>query len=206
MGGVVTDEALAARPHNKTNADYVFPDDGVVAELKCLELDWADELAKRAPAVTEEWMRRGKIPHRTGTFNLPDLPLPLVREILDPFRKRIKQNILKKSDKQIRQTRLEVGRETDKGLLIVVNDGNLALPPDMMAHLLYTIFKGESLSAIHSIAYVTVNQPVKVDAPFHKFQFWITWKMRGEASVSVKFIERFADAWLGHVSVVLAPK
>lgn len=139
MGGTVNDDSLAGRPDNKPNADFVFLPEGVVAELKCLETDWADELAAHAPARTEDWIRRGKLRPLSGTISLPDLPLPLVREIVDPFRKRLKVRVVARAAKQIKQTRIDIARPDAKGLLIIVNDGNRALAPDMMAHLLVPI-------------------------------------------------------------------
>lgn len=202
MGGVVTDDALMGRANNPKNADFVFPDDGIVAELKCLEVDWADELAAHAPKCTEDWIQRGKLKRIAGTVNLPDLPPALVREIVKPFRDRVQRNVLVEANKQIKQTRKDVGRPTDKGLLVVVNDGNRALAPDMMAHLLMPLLNAGLYSAINTVIYMTVNEPVKAPAPFVKAQFWAPWSIKGKDSVSEEFLRRFADAWMAHLSVV----
>ncbi|MDM0079233.1 hypothetical protein QTI17_01380 [Variovorax sp. J31P179] len=202
MGGTVNDDVLAARPDNKPNADFVFAADDVVAELKCLETDWAAELAAHAPARTDDWMRRGKLRRMSGSISLEDLPLPLVREILEPFRKRLKSRIVARAAKQIKQSRLDIARPSAKGLLIIVNDGNRALAPDMMAPLLLPILNSGSYSAIHTVLYMSVNEPVTVGGPFGQAQFWMPWSIKGKESVSQDFVDRLGDAWMAHLSSV----
>jgi hypothetical protein len=202
MGGTVIDDLLMGRANNAKNADFLFSDDGVVAELKCLEVDWADELAAHAPKCTEDWIRRGKLKPISGTVNLPDLPPALVREIVKPFRDRVQRNILVEGNKQIKQTRKDVGRSTDKGLLIIVNDGNRALEPDMMAHLVMPLLNAGMYSALNTVIYMTVNEPIKAPAPFGQSQFWVPWSIKGKEAVSGDFLRRLADAWMAHLSLV----
>lgn len=205
MGGTVIDDVLHGVHEKPTNADFMFAADGVIAELKCLEEDWTKDLNSHASACADEWMRRGKLSGRTGgmmELSDPDVPPMLVREIVEPFRKRVKQNLIVKANKQIKQTRKDMGTLESKGLLIVVNDGNLALAPDMMAHLLMPILNSGHFSSINTVIYASVNLPVTIRAPFGNAQFWMPWSIKGKESVSQEFLHKLGDAWMAHLSVV----
>lgn len=206
MGGTVMDDVLRGVHQPPTNADFVFAADGVIAELKCLEEDWTEDLNAHASSCANDWMRRGKLPSRTGMMDLadPDVPPMLVREIVDPFRKRVKQNLIVKANKQIKQTRKDTGTLESKGLLIIVNDGNPALAPDMMAHLLMPILNSGHYSSINTVIYASVNLPVIAGQPFGRSLFWAPWSIKGKATVAESFLDRLADAWMAHMSVVTA--
>ena len=87
MGGLPLDDVLEGRSNNTKNADYVFAEDNVIAELKCLEVDRENEFRAHGKRLVEDWIRRGKLPPaKTGLVSLDELPKPLQREVLRPLR------------------------------------------------------------------------------------------------------------------------
>lgn len=200
MGGLALDDTLEGHPKNPTNADYVFPKDNVVAELKCLEQDRNDSFEANGKALIRDWIRRGKIAApKSGSVLLADLPTALQREILKPVRNRLKVRF-GIAGRQLKQTRLDHGLPDAKGLLLLANDGNFLYEPDMMAHLAASILRSPDNSAIHSVIYFSAD--VKVAAtPMKKASFWIPWS-RGASAVPAEFMDRIRDAWMAHLSVV----
>lgn len=201
IGGLALDDTLEGRPKNPTNADYVFPKDNVVAELKCLEQDRNDNFEAHGKALIRDWIRRGKIEApKSGSVLLADLPTPLQREILKPVQNALKVRVFGRAGKQLKQTRLDHGMPDAKGLLLIANDGNFFYEPSMMAHLATSILRSPDNSAIHSVVYFSAD--VKIAAtPMGKASFWIPWS-RGSAAVPADFMDRIRDAWMAHVSVV----
>lgn len=67
-----------------------------------------------------------------------------------------------------------------------------------MAYLMSSVLRGPDLSAIHTLLYMSVNEPFTVDHPVKEAQFWIPWSRGGKPTVPTEFLERLSDAWLGH--------
>jgi hypothetical protein len=114
-----------------SNADFLFRSQGIVAELKCLENNSLGEnYLKKMQALTESWMRRRLlIVFGTVNIELQKLRPECQREWLDLISGPIQQNIIKKADHQIRETKKWLGIPDAKGLILIASDGNLAMQP-----------------------------------------------------------------------------
>lgn len=121
MGGTVLDDVL--KKPDFANADYWFPEDLVVAELKCLteDLSTSQEFGRRISALYSSWIKKGLVPAPTDArvrFNLRDLPTRCAREFLEPIKQKLQASTIKKANKQIKETKLHLGAPEAKGLLL----------------------------------------------------------------------------------------
>ncbi len=202
LGGVVLDEILD-RP-TFANADYWFKCDEVVAELKCLteDLSSKSEFNASVASMHASWVKRGLVPPPMGhrvRLNLQELPLKCAREFMEPIKKRIEASTIKKANQQIKETKKYFESPNAKGLLILVNDGNYILPPNMMAHLLARILKGQH-SSINSVIYFSVNEFSKVPGIPMPSLFWIDALIPDREPVGLEFRQTLHDEWMKHHS------
>jgi len=203
MGGLPLDDLLEGKPNNSKNADYVFKQDNVIAELKCLEVDRENDFRAHGTALIEDWIRRGKMPPaRSRTVSLEELPKPLLREVLKPLRNYLNKHIVGDANKQIKQTKKDQHQPDAKGLLLIANDGNFVWAPDMMSSLLGSILSSEDFSAINNVVYFSVDMKIAA-TPLGEASFWIPWSREkaGKAPVSADFMDRLQSAWMAHTSV-----
>lgn len=108
------------------NADFIFRHDRVVIELKVLETEFLD-----APSVVSK-IEAAFDRNPNGDPN--DLAAPLGRELLKILRAPL-QRIIKKANRQIRETKQELGLVGWRGIIVMVNDGFRALSPDLVMRL-----------------------------------------------------------------------
>ncbi|HEY9268199.1 MAG TPA: hypothetical protein VIO39_01950 [Methylotenera sp.] len=205
LGGVVLDEVL--EQPNFANADYWFKCDDVVAELKCLteDLSSKSEFNASVASMYASWVKRGLIPNQLGkpvSLNLQDIPQKCAREFLDPIKKRIEASTIKKANQQIKETKKYFKSPNAKGLLLLVNDGNYMLPPNMMAHMLARILK-EQHSSINSVIYFSVNELSEVPGILMPSLFWIDALIPNREPVRVDFRQALRAEWMRHHSSLI---
>lgn len=157
-GSVVTD--LVSEPRSFENADFLFPQHGVVAELKEVETEFSrspaiasgfDALMGRAVAKDSEW----RPPIFGGKY--PDW---FARDFVRLFRPPLSR-ILKKANRQIRETKAHFGITSSTGLLLLVNDGFTSLEPHFVRSLACGLLT-TSYSSIDCLLYLTVNRYVEI--------------------------------------------
>ncbi|HMS42978.1 MAG TPA: hypothetical protein PKE69_22305 [Pyrinomonadaceae bacterium] len=110
---------------NFSNADYLFKNYKVVAELKTLEKDFfsAEIYKKKINGLYVKWVKEGLVPRIWGkamiqTQNLPErCQLEFTNIIKKPLEGRIN-----KANKQIKETKKHFGIEDYKGVLILVSE------------------------------------------------------------------------------------
>jgi hypothetical protein len=157
-GAVVAD--LVAEPRSFENADFLFAQHGVVAELKEVETEFSrspavasgfDALMGRAVAKDPEW----RPPILGGAY-----PNCLAQEFIRLFRPPLSR-ILKKANRQIRDTKAHFGITTPTGLLLLVNDGFTALEPHFVRSLACGLLT-TSYPSVDCLLYLTVNRYVEI--------------------------------------------
>lgn len=128
FGGIVLPEGEAE------SADFLFPQDNVVAELKTLQEDARQEHANKLQALVADWAkRRLMIMFGTNMISLQKLNPTCQREWLHILQAPV-ERIIRKANRQIRTTKRTLQRPDAKGLLMIANDGNLlhTSPADYM--------------------------------------------------------------------------
>jgi hypothetical protein len=139
------------------NADYLFRHARVIAELKVLETEFAhskgmltkvDALIAKYPGVD------------------PDDPTaPLRRELLEELKKPL-QRIVNKANRQIKETKAELGLPDYRGVLICVNDNFRGVPPGLVRGLIGHILAGTIYKSTTAVIYQTNHYVELVELPY----------------------------------------
>lgn len=201
LGGVVLDDEHG--PKDPTKADYWFPQENVVGELKCLSDNYFDDLSFNGwlQRKYEDWVRRNlanPISLRS-VINLANLPPICAHEVTSFLRKRL-DGSLKQANLQIKASRQDLGATSALGLLILVNDGNVALPPGMIRNIVARSLPNK-FSGINSIIHFTANMPSDLPGIDKDVLFWCDWNAkRVRPAVSNEFIRRIRSTWTSHHS------
>lgn len=204
IDGIVSDDIFRGTDNAPKNADYWFPKYRVIAELKCLSdnLMTSSEFNRRASALYNTWVKRGDVARPADAkikFKLKDLPKRCVREIVDPLKRRLETNTLKKANNQIKHLRKHLGEPSAKGLLILVNDGDYSYTPAMMSHLLARSLKVH-YSSINSVIYLSVNESVKVPGMAEPMFFWANFVLPNREPISQNLYGELKTSWMSHYS------
>lgn len=199
FGGSLVSEIVGSSPRF-ANADYLFRDDAVIAELKCMEKDvLADHSFKTAIAkACERWIASRSIPAFWGTVQIDaaKLPAECQREFFQIVRKTV-QGAIKKANIQIRETKAHFDIPKAKGLLLLVNDGCWSLQTDAMLYLT-DISLGNQCSNINSVVYFTVNMPARMPGVERDVLVWIPAERTGVEPVNGNFLERMQQGWCAY--------
>lgn len=199
LGASVSDDTKS--PNKPSNADYWFPADNVVAELKCMSDDYfADgtfmEWLNRA---YQSWVTRGLAPRfytKTAKVNLANLDQQCYREVLGFIKKRVERSF-KSASKQIQATKTSQGMVNAKGLLLLVNDGNYGVVPSMFESI--TARSLPKFSGINTVIYFSVNMPMNSATVDMDVLPWCIWsKASIRPPVPSDFLDRVMNAWNKH--------
>lgn len=135
-GGAPVSEFVERIPDGSLNADYYFPEDNVIAELKTLEVDALDP---------ETFGRRVMASYKHFGYELSDFTRWLFRQELMPEQvsRRVYQlsarpvvECVKKAHKQIVATRRLLNQPVAQGLVLVANSANTLEPKQAMSAVL----------------------------------------------------------------------
>lgn len=168
------------------NADYMFREQLFVVELKELRTEFFDPLMVRIGQAAKE-LNEGPMEEDLPTeeafqkferkqFSILEAPL---------------QRILKKANRQIRESKAELGLHDYRGLVVCINDDFIGFPPFLVTDLLHRILARERFSSIQGLVYLT-NHAVRL--PGQEDPAFLWWPYVG--GDKPKEVETFAD-WLG---------
>ena len=143
------------------NADYLFAADNVVGELKSLEKDFLSDptVQKKMHILYNRWVDEGKdvpIVFGGGVLRTDQIPIECARELVAIFKDRLESAVLRKANRQIRETKENLNYPDALGLLLLSNERNLAFDPAMMAHILYHAL-GAKFSSIEHVILFSAN-------------------------------------------------
>jgi hypothetical protein len=170
FGGELICDLLPPSP-SFDNADYLFRENSVVAELKCLQTDFPQlQLYKdKFAELQKSWISESKISFGMIWGNEPP-PEELKYQYVRLFRKRI-QRILEKANKQIKETKLNLGFDSSQGLLIIINDGLYGLPSVTTVALISSILV-HHFSSIDGFVYLTLNKYTDIPGDNYARLIW----------------------------------
>ena len=205
-GGIVSDRLPSEGPKT-TNADYIFYEAKVVAELKILRDDpfKNKEFRKSHARIEKECVERGYITldqlmKVTRVKELPDK----CRTMFEKLYVRPLKTHVEKANKQIKATKVELKLADYKGLLILISDGNYFLDPKNIRMGLSGLLANR-YSSINTVSYLTVNMvTTRPDDP-HLSRLWINlWRDsdKPENEVPLPFLNDLYDKWANHYSKV----
>lgn len=173
-------------PHIKRqgvkNADFMFSDARVVLELKVVvtELAHSEQMLARVEALSVQF---------PDGFSDPRLE----RELFSILRAPIKR-ILKTANRQIRETKQELGLVGWRGLIVLVNDGFRGAPPDLVMDLVNDVMANESYSSCDGLIYQTNHLVELRDNPYANW-LWVPMYNPRKSNDFVEFVNYIGRAW-----------
>lgn len=203
-GGQVLADTVGRNP-SFDNADYIFPKAGVVAELKEVQTEFSrsaaftkgfDRLLRRVMREDPKW----RPPLLGGSGKLPPW---FGKEYVRLFRPHIAR-IIKKANRQIRETKSQLGIATPTGVLFLSNDGFTAIGPGVVRSLACNILT-HSYSSIDCLVYLTVNRYVEIQGSDVPRLVWVpAYSDRAADSLQV-FINELGRAWFQFLEERVGP-
>ena len=151
---------LITNTEKQLNADYVFKNPQVIAELKCLQKNLFSLEDERLKTLVEKWIKQGKYDNVTlaNLYISGQLPKEYKLEMILLARKTI-DGIINKANKQIKETKRILNMPNAKGLLLLCNDGNYFLKNEHLLSLVCNVMEHKYMeSEIDGLVYFTVNQ------------------------------------------------
>ncbi len=150
---------MFAEPPKFDNADYFFKKYNVIAELKCLVDDKNND--KHFQCRIDDIFKKNLVNSGIVVFGSPvistdQLSSECTKEIAELFRKPIR-GVMKKANKQIRETKSNMEMNDAHGLLILINNTNSAVDPSRVMWILNESFRRDSFRSINSVLFLTLD-------------------------------------------------
>lgn len=176
VGGQVISEIIPKGPE-VLNADYLFKDENILAELKSFEKDtFNNEGDTRLFDMYEKWIafdlieRCNVIKHILGVLPLPHI---CKQEIALKATKTI-DRVIHKANKQLISTKKLLEMPDAKCLLFLINDGNYFLSHRQILGITCNLMMNKyANSEIDGFVYLTVNQTSRTPYSLIEQNVWI---------------------------------
>ncbi|MCX8512014.1 MAG: hypothetical protein ORN83_09650 [Chthoniobacteraceae bacterium] len=204
LGGTVV-EHIVPNPRTFENADFLFQSNGVVAELKEVATEFGasaaftkgfDELMSKVVAENPNW--------KPALFGGNE-PLPhwFQREFIRLFRPPISR-ILKKANRQLRDTKAHFDVDEATGILLFVNDGFTTLGPEPVRALAASLLQ-HSYSSIDCFVYLTVNRYIEIqDSDVPRLLWAPVYSDRAPGRL-VEFVDALGSSWFSFLESKIGP-
>lgn len=198
------------------NADYVFSDDNIVAELKVLSTDLLRTNAGQDAigVLMDKWRAEGLINFRiygTRLIRSSDLPKQCQLELASHLGKRLLR-VIRDANDQIKSTKAHLGMNDAHGLLLLVNDGAYHLSADMLRFTLTRALRprhdreGKPTDvpnkSIDNVVALTIGMPSQTPGIPVPTQLWLP-AFRDSRQISEEFSKRLAEGWFNYVADVI---
>jgi hypothetical protein len=192
-----------------SNADYLFPQHNVIAELKSLQAGgFTNSFHRKLGDLFGKWDRQGKL-RVYGTVKIESGKLPLERqhEMLSVMGESLQKHVVADANKQIKSTKALLKRPDAKGFLWVASDGNDYFQPHDICYLITRIFQkkkdtGDPLfSSINGFAYFNPRMPATVPHASDPALLWFNGVRKPDEDGEVlACLDMLSDAWFQYVS------
>jgi hypothetical protein len=203
-GNVVASLLKASPPFE--NADYLFPDAKVVAELKEVQTEFLatrvsregfEQLLKRLIREDPQWK-----PAVFGENG--ECPSWFQNEFVRLARPPLSR-VIKKANRQLRETKRHFGITAATGVLLFVNDGFTGLAPNLV-HALACDLLVNSYSSIDCFVYLNVNRYIEIAGSDEPKLIWHpTYSDRADQSL-VEFIDALGRRWFDFLDGQIGPR
>ncbi len=136
---------LTDEQKTEAHADYFFQNREIICELKTLEIDpkYRQEAAIDRLRERPEWpLIFGRVGLGQVLERFPDreaINKEIVLRVSDPI-----ETLVRKANKQLRQTKKVFNLTTSAGVLIILNETSYTLAPDVIIYRLGQLFKKKS--------------------------------------------------------------
>lgn len=107
------------------------------------------------------------------------------------------ESSLKDANRQLKSSRNFLGSPDARGLLFLVNDGNLGLHPGLVQNALSRSL--HKYSCINTVVHFTANLASTLEPVDHDLLFWCVWSAkRFKPPVDSGFLGKVQRAWFAH--------
>ena len=183
------------------NADYVFPADKVIIEMKTLETEIhnSDQFQAKMQVVHRQLYEKYK---KTPLSLDPEVSFQYLKAFIDLFRAPLSR-IVKKANRQIKSTKEHMGYADYRGILLLINDNLRELPPRLMLGTLGRILNG-SYSSVRAMIYLT-NHYVLIPGDEYGRILWVPLYADAEGDDLVDFVNRLGTQWFDYCERIGQP-
>lgn len=204
VGGYLITDLVGKNP-NFLNADYLFPNYEVIAELKCLNEDQikSKKMREKATRIYNRYAKEGKapkIPTGITRIDCDTLPEKFKLEIIELYRSSI-HTTLKKANNQIKETKINLNLENHHGLLILANNNHTALSPNIAMSILGNTFSRYTFSSINSVIYFTANLRATHPSIPKDLYVWIQSNRDPSNKCPKQLVHRLKKSWVRNFSL-----
>jgi hypothetical protein len=195
---------LLKEPPNFENADYVFAEAAVIAELKEVTTDFAKAKGFREKhlALALDHVSQGKLTVRQ-VLGADRLSGDFVAAFVRLFRPALTR-IVKKANTQIKSTKQHLGWTDASGVLFLVNDGFPSLEPAFVQALVSDILTS-SYSSVDCFVYMTLNTSVELPGSDLANLLWVPTYSPTAPDELVSFVDDLGKIWGEFLDEVLGP-
>ncbi len=191
-------EVLPPSSEGKT-ADYLFREQNIVAELKCLMEDRTARVNAEVTKIVQQWYRKHrKLPSGFDGKSLPIATAP--EEIQDAWLKVLAapvEDLIKKANRQIRETKKRFDLPAAKGVALIFNERNLlhSRPEDyklLLAKILRKRTEGLEIRFPHiqGVVYFSFDT---VKTPSEGMNFWAAIQLQHHPSEDLRDVAQFQE-------------
>ena len=189
-------EVLPELSDTKT-ADYLFREENIVAELKCLMRNQTEDMNNKVARVAHDWVKKHKKlpPGYDGkVLEIAKAPKEISDRWLEIFKAPL-ENFIRDANRQIRETKRRLNTPDAKGLLLIFNQGNpLHNRPQDFRLLLVSVLRKRKPNRerkfphIHGLVYFSF-ETVKTEK--EKMSFWAPVQLQNEPNEDVTQMKDF---------------
>jgi hypothetical protein len=197
-GGARVSDELPRNTNLGKNADFVFRDENVIAELKCLVHDPRD--AERFKSNIDEkfkkWVIEGKIPPFFGTVvaNLRDLPLECALETISLLKKPFNR-LIAEANKQIKSTKRLLAMPNARGLLILIQSGDYFVPPNTIFDMVNRCLPDRYNRSVDDIIHANADMPAIQPANGNRHAFFFHACRDVQNPIPLQLVDRLQHCW-----------
>jgi hypothetical protein len=204
FGGELVRNALPSNTNVPLNADYFFRNRTIVAELKCLETDYMrkPEIGRKVEAMLQRWAIEGRLrkEHFKGNrININAISESCALEVFKLYFQPI-HSAVKQANRQIRKTKEYFHLPNAKGLVIIANDGNYAMTPEMSVSIFGRLLQNH-YSSIDSFIYFTPNMRVASHRYDRQANLWLSGASNRISAKPVEdeYLTQISKGWIQYI-------
>ncbi len=184
------------------NADFWFEKDDVIIELKEIQTEFLDKNKEKIQDLINKYVKESDLSLKDiFVSNFPDSFWKDYVRLVRPAISRI----LRKANKQIKETRKYLKNPKARGLVVLVNDGFTSFSVQTVFGLVCNILLN-SYSSIDGFILLTVNSYVAIEDSNIPCQVWIpSYSPRVEYTSLPDFVNELGREWRKFLDTLVGP-
>lgn len=202
LGGEVLEETLP-KDRDFKNADFLFRSDGIIAELKRLDVDHsADEkFSEKLSAVYRQLVADGHETMPPSTSKVTITKPESARAFLSVYQQRL-QKLVKDANIQIKQTAARLGVAKPRGILLLANDNDHAFEFEIILCVLCRLITADRFRSINVVLYFTPNALANVPGYHPAAAMWAPLIAPGRQPIEDSFHDKMFAAWANRIATL----